>query len=213
VAEAAEVFGADLAPPNASALERVLADLDWNRLSWVDFEVVRRVVDPATCPVELLPWLAWSLSVDAWDSDWPEATKRAVIAASPEVHRYKGTRRAVRLALEALGVETDIVVWHEEDPPARRGTFKVIAWVTGTGPVLDVALLTRLRQSVRAAKKKTAVFTLRLGSRSSGLAFAGGVTTGVASIACFAEPAPVDGLFAAGEALQIARLTIQPEAA
>ena len=55
------------------------------------------------CPAHLLPWLAWALSVDEWDSAWPEHIKRAVIAASVEVHRRKGTRHSVRQALNAAG--------------------------------------------------------------------------------------------------------------
>lgn len=62
-----------------------------------------RLYRPDTCPAHLLPWLAWALSVDEWDSDWPEQTKRNVIAASVSVHRRKGTRQSVREALDAAG--------------------------------------------------------------------------------------------------------------
>lgn len=55
------------------------------------------------CPAELLPWLAWAVSVDDWDPDWDDATRRAVIAASIEVHRRKGTIGSIRRALEAAG--------------------------------------------------------------------------------------------------------------
>jgi phage tail P2-like protein len=59
--------------------------------------------NPATCPAALLPWLAWALSVDEWDDAWTEATKRAVIAASVEVHRRKGTVGSIKKALAAAG--------------------------------------------------------------------------------------------------------------
>lgn len=58
---------------------------------------------PQECPAHLLPWLAWALSVDEWDSSWPEQTKRDVIDASIAVHRRKGTLRSVRDALTAAG--------------------------------------------------------------------------------------------------------------
>ncbi len=53
------------------------------------------------CPAAFLPWLAFALSVDDWNPDWPEATKRAVIAASVSVHRRKGTVGAIRQAMIA----------------------------------------------------------------------------------------------------------------
>lgn len=64
---------------------------------------LRQLWNPATCPVDLLPWLAWAFSVDEWDADWPEATKRAAIAASISIHRRKGTVASVREALRAFG--------------------------------------------------------------------------------------------------------------
>lgn len=62
--------------------------------------------DPMNCPAGILPWLAWALSVDDWDADWPEGTKRNAIAASIAIHRRKGTPRAVKDALAAAGYGT-----------------------------------------------------------------------------------------------------------
>ena len=56
-----------------------------------------------TCPAALLPWLAWGLSVDDWDSSWPEPVKRAVIAASADVHRHKGSVWSIRRMLALAG--------------------------------------------------------------------------------------------------------------
>ena len=81
-----------------------------------------------TCPEALLPWLAWSFSVEVWDHAWPVETKRAVIRKSISVHRWKGTRRSVEEALEAIGFEADIREWFEVDGVelARApGTFEV----------------------------------------------------------------------------------------
>lgn len=33
---------------------------------------IRELWNPDTCPANLLPWLAWSFSVDRWDDKWPE---------------------------------------------------------------------------------------------------------------------------------------------
>lgn len=65
--------------------------------------------NPGTCPVAFLPWLAWALSVDEWSDTWTEATKRAVIAASVEVHRRKGTIGSIRRALAAAGYGDAVV--------------------------------------------------------------------------------------------------------
>ena len=86
-------------PPNATETELAIE-------AAVDTEVpvpIRAVICPDGCLPELLPWLAWTFSVDVWDPDWPESTKRAVIAASISVHRQKGTLASIRAALDAAG--------------------------------------------------------------------------------------------------------------
>lgn len=90
-----------LLPSNASAPETAL-DLATARLADVPLPI-RPLWDPATIPADLLPWLAWGLSVDEWRPDWPEDRKRAVVASSIEVHRRKGTRAAVLQAVAAAG--------------------------------------------------------------------------------------------------------------
>lgn len=52
------------------------------------------------CPLSHLPWLAWALSVDFWNQDWPEHKKRLVCKEAFEVHSLKGTLAGVRKYLE-----------------------------------------------------------------------------------------------------------------
>lgn len=59
--------------------------------------------NPSLCPAPLLPWLAYTLSVDQWDSSWPEEFKRETIAASIQIHMRKGTVAAVKSAVAAAG--------------------------------------------------------------------------------------------------------------
>nr|WP_245231077.1 phage tail protein I [Zongyanglinia huanghaiensis] len=66
--------------------------------------------DPENCPEELLPWLAWSFSVDNRDPDWASEDKRAVIAGSVQVHRHKGTVGTVKRALAAAGYGTARII-------------------------------------------------------------------------------------------------------
>ncbi|WP_232695865.1 phage tail protein I [Yersinia kristensenii] len=61
---------------------------------------LRTLWDPWQCPVTLLPYLAWALSVDRWDFNWSEATKRHVIASSFFIHQHKGTISALRRAVD-----------------------------------------------------------------------------------------------------------------
>lgn len=90
-----------LLPVNATQAERNLA-LAVSRISAVPVPL-RSLYNPATCPAVALPWLAWAWSVSEWDSNWPEATKRAVIAASVAVHKIKGTPASIKAALAAAG--------------------------------------------------------------------------------------------------------------
>lgn len=169
--------GSDILPAAATALQRILADYQWSRSAALDPDVIRRVVDPDLCPVELLDWLAFAKSVDAWDRDWSEARKRAVIRASPEVHRIKGTRKAVRLALEALGVSSRIREWWEAGAEGeRRASFKVILDALGGGATLDRPMMRQVRIQVRGAKPKSRIFGLAVEAGLTGPVNVGGCT-------------------------------------
>lgn len=89
------------------------------RLGEVDTPA-RLMWNPLQIPAAYLPWLAWALSVDDWDPDWDEETKREVIAGSVEVHRVKGTRRSVEMALQSTGYPNAVIV-EDRDLP-RYGT-------------------------------------------------------------------------------------------
>jgi phage tail P2-like protein len=86
-------------------------------------EQIRTVWNADTCPATHLPWLAWTFGVDEWDPDWDEATKRAVIKASPDVHRHKGTRYALDKAMNALGLNLTVSEWFQYGGSAYR--FKI----------------------------------------------------------------------------------------
>lgn len=55
------------------------------------------------CPTSLLPWLAWSLSVDEWNDEWSEDQKRNTILESVNIHRTKGTVASIRRVLASAG--------------------------------------------------------------------------------------------------------------
>ncbi|MFN4098148.1 MAG: phage tail protein I [Pararhodobacter sp.] len=99
-------------PDNKTDFERILVEIDGRTLA-IDAEVVRRVKDPALCPAELLPWLAWEESVDIWEPDWPESQKRQAIAQSWALHRHKGSRQSVSDAIGLLGYGAKLEEWFE----------------------------------------------------------------------------------------------------
>ncbi len=90
-----------LLPPNATAAERAL-EAATARTTETPVPV-GDLWNPQTCPADALPWLAWALSVDVWDSSWSVDVKRSVIAESIAIHRRKGTVWAVREALRSAG--------------------------------------------------------------------------------------------------------------
>lgn len=105
-------MSSDLLPLNATPQERALA-LALSRLSDVPTPL-ETLWHPATCPAPLLPWLAWALSVDRWDSAWSDTVKRTTLAASVTLHQTKGTPAAVERALVASGAPNATVFeWWE----------------------------------------------------------------------------------------------------
>jgi phage tail P2-like protein len=103
-------------PFHSSHLERALE----KAARWASSHVnLVNVWNPDTVPEEFLEILAWSLSVDDWDPAWSIEVKRAVIRASIEVHRYKGTVYGVRTALAAMGYGDATII--EDKHLARIG--------------------------------------------------------------------------------------------
>ncbi|SFD16768.1 phage tail protein I [Pseudoalteromonas denitrificans] len=98
-----------LLPPNATPQENQI-ELAASRISDVAVPI-KHLWDPLKCPEHLLPWLAWALSVDEWDNDWPVAIQREVIASSTQVHRTKGTVSGVRKALASLNASIELSEW------------------------------------------------------------------------------------------------------
>lgn len=94
-----------LLPENATSLMRALEGAAAGRYTLTDGESVRRVWSAEKCPGHLLHYLAYALSVDIWDDDWPELKKRSVIASSIRDHRLKGTLAGTRRYLEIAGAD------------------------------------------------------------------------------------------------------------
>ncbi|UXN05262.1 phage tail protein I [Bartonella sp. HY761] len=146
-------------PPNAKAIERAILTAELARIASVSPEIILTIWNPWSCPVALLPFLAQAVSVDVWSNKWSENQKRRVIAASPKIHRLKGTRGAVETALSAFELDARLIEWWEED--ARHGTFRVEIGYYNGSPIFDADLQKAALEAVIAAKPKTRVFTSR----------------------------------------------------
>lgn len=118
-----------LLPLNSTQLERAMEATFFEKT----IIPLRELYNADTCPVHLLPHLAWAWSVDRWDYRWTEATKRAAIKASYYIHAHKGTIGALRRVVEPLGYLIEIIEWFNTVPPGVPGTFALKVGVLDTG--------------------------------------------------------------------------------
>lgn len=109
---------------------------------------LRTLWTPTVCPVELLPYLAWALSVDRWDKNWPAAKKVEAIQQSYWQHRRKGTRAAVRRVIESMGFSATFAEWF--DTGDQPGTFRLEVDVNEVG--LTEKTLAELNRLIADAK-------------------------------------------------------------
>jgi phage tail P2-like protein len=171
--------------------------------------------------VELLPWLAWALSVDTWDSEWPESTKRALIANSVQIHKTKGTVSAIERVMNALGVAAELKEWFEFG--GQPHTFRLTAWananlVPDAEAILSPVLYRTLKRSVDNVKPVRSHYDFRVGAQFGGeLGIASHATT-VSTTRILAEPELTVGfnataLSTAAQIQNISYLRITMEAA
>ncbi|WP_054462417.1 phage tail protein I [Phaeobacter sp. 11ANDIMAR09] len=157
-------------PPTATPLAKALDILE-ERLFSLPVQMISK--DPATVGVGLLDHLAWEHSVDVWDLDWPEDVKRSVVAVSAEVHRFKGTPHAIRTALAAFDVDTELLEWFEPEGVADAmdaGSFRVTAYASRSlyGPnenTIDNRMVHAMNSVVQRVAPVSRKLVFRLGER------------------------------------------------
>lgn len=163
-----------LLPPNATPAMRDLEAVT-SRLSDVPVPL-RDLWNPDKCPLDLLPWLAWALSVDKWESSWSEEQKRAVIRNSLFVHRYKGTLGAVERALSSLGYSIRVIEWWEESPKGDPFTFRIDIQLADRG--IDEPLYGSIEQLINDAKNlRSHLTSMRLVARADAMVAIGAVAS------------------------------------
>lgn len=132
----------------ASALDQVLAPA----VSTVD--CLDAYLDPALTPEDFLDWLAgWVGAVR--DPTWPEARRRAAVAAAVPMYASRGTVSGLRAQLELLtGGPVEVrdsggVSWSDTPTDALdEGDL----WLTVTASTVDDDLLAALDTVVASAK-------------------------------------------------------------
>lgn len=151
-----------LLPINATAQERAI-EAATARLASVPVPILS-LWDPARCPVALLPWLAWALSVDTWSPDWPEAVKRARIARAIEIQRKKGTLAGIRAVVSVFGGAVSIVEWWQKTPRGTPHSFDVNLQLGQiNGAPAPAALIEDVITEIRRAKPARSHFEFLLG--------------------------------------------------
>ncbi|MGJ8514673.1 hypothetical protein R84981_001130 [Carnimonas sp. R-84981] len=153
-----------LLPPNATDAENAIA-LTIARISRIPTPI-NTVWSPENCPVELLPWLAWALNLQTWDSTWPEHLKRRQVASAVDIARRKGTAKSVRDVIASFGSSVALREWWQLEPKGEPYTF-AITLTLGSDVPQTAQFQEQIMQAVDRAKPVRAHYTLTAGLKGS----------------------------------------------
>ncbi|GGQ08559.1 phage tail protein [Streptomyces roseolilacinus] len=122
------------------------------------------LLDPAGVPDRVLPWLAGLLGL-SFEAGWDARTRRALLAAAPELYRRRGTPWALR---EAVRIVFGVAPVVDEQAADRR-------WA-------------RLRAAPGGAGPDRGLGSVRLFGRSASRFRVGGSALGAAPLRAFGDP-------------------------
>lgn len=154
-----------LLPSNATKLERAVEQATARQSNLP--VPLRELWNPDTCPEHLLPWLAWSLSLDSWQPYWPVAVKRERIRAAVEIQRRKGTAKSVRDVVAAFGSALSLREWWQKTPKGTPHTFEVVLTL-GAGVPNTAAYQQDVIAEIERTKPVRSHFTFTLGLAATG---------------------------------------------
>jgi len=163
-----------LLPPNATSVELALEALT-RRVDAIPVPLrALRLADE--CPPEILPWLAYERAVGSWNSNWPLAVKRNVVAQAINVARMRGTAESVRQVVQAFGGQIALREWWQQDPPGEPHTFQLILSLTGQdGEAASADFVDEVIAAVDRTKPVRSRFTFTQGLKAeAGLGVAAG---------------------------------------
>lgn len=152
-----------LLAPNASKLLRTETDAFTLLLTGANAEVIKTQFNPDECPAHLLPYLAWMISIDSWDSDLTEEQQRQIVRSAWAVHSIKGTPQAVKKQLENMGYGQATIIEYKRNMHDGRHTRNAsITHGTKDWAVFDVVLnstvepdsqrITKITKAINAVK-------------------------------------------------------------
>lgn len=165
-------YPASILPPNATAVERAIDRASAAALARIPVYLIRWVKDPDSCPLALLPWLAWEYQVDTWNINWSEQKKRDAIKRAHYIHRHRGTVAAVRHALVDSPFGTDIVEWFNQNPKGDPYTFRLNVYQNDL-PVTEYDQQD-LKLAVLRARNLRSWFSVHVFGRLQGTSYAAG---------------------------------------
>ncbi len=99
-----EHAGANLLYQAATGLEKAMADVDAERLLSTYAELIIDQWDPDEISETNLPYLAWAMSVNLWERDWPTEFKRYWTKNQWEFLSQRGTPKGLRTFVRAVTV-------------------------------------------------------------------------------------------------------------
>lgn len=154
-----------LLPPASTDLEKALEQVA-HGLSDVPTPI-RSVWSPDDCPIGLLPWLAWGLSLDNWSSDWSEGIKRERVRKAISIARQKGTAASVRAVVASFGGSVAIREWWQTMPIGDPYTFSLVLNLDQDGAPVSAAFVDQVIAEVSRAKPARSHFTFTQGVTAS----------------------------------------------
>lgn len=155
-------------PPGSTPLEKALEQVAAKLL---DIEInIRAVWSPDDCPLELLPWLAWGLSLDNWSTDWPEAIKRERVRRAIAIAKRKGTAESVRTVVASFGGSVAIREWWQMEPKGAPHSFSLVLNLDQAGAPATAAFVDQVIAAVNRAKPVRSQFTFTQGLTAQALA-------------------------------------------
>lgn len=175
-----------LLPANRSLLEAGL-DLAFAKLLERIAPPFPALMDPLATPAEFLPYLAADRGVSEWEPTDAEADKRQTVASVWAIRRLGGTRKALELAVESMGLLPDVIAWHKETPDGSPYGLRVVARALGA---FDQESNRRLSLRLADAKAERDVLALNIISEVQGrLYYAAAVSTGgITTVYPYSEP-------------------------
>jgi phage tail P2-like protein len=168
-----------LLPPTRSLLEAGL-DLAFAKLLERIEPPFPDLMDATATPAAFLPYLAADRGVSEWEATASEAEKRQTVASIWAIRRLGGTRKALELAVEAMGLLPEVIAWHKETPDGSPYGLRVVARALGA---FDAESNRRLSLRLAEAKAERDVLALNIISEVRGRLYyaaavsSGGITT------------------------------------